>query len=692
MSQADIRARAETLRSQIRQANHEYYVESAPRLSDAEYDALVQELLHIERENPGMATPDSPTRSLEAGLALQNTPFAKVRHLRPMLSLRNAFGMQDIRAWNAREARHVGRTDMGAVHAELKIDGVSLSLRYEQGRIVRAATRGTGETGEDVTHNAATIRDIPATLRADERFPFPPIFEVRGEVFMARSGLARLNAELAAAGEDMKANARNAASGSLRQLDAAVTARRPLSFFAYALAAPEGEQAPVATQSQLMEALQAWGFTVCEHRAVCTNEAAVESFIHHVATLRPTLDYDIDGVVLKVDALPMQDALGYVGREPRWAVAFKWAPPSAESTLRDIVLQVGRTGAITPVGVIEPIEVGGVVVTNVTLHNEDYIRAMDLRIGDRVKVHRAGEVIPELLGVVRDARTGSETPWLFPTACPRCEGVIARPSDSKQERAARHYCENLSCPAQFERLLAHFGSRAAMDIHGLGAEAARGLAESGRVRTVADLFDLTAVEVMGIEGFARVSATKLVESIRSAAKSAPAERVLFALGVPMIGQKVAGVLLTHFGSIDRLVDAGAEEIEAVEGVGPGRAASWIRWVGQAENRRTLDRLRAAGLQFQVSRQTTPAAAAPLAGKTFVVTGTLPTLKRDEAAKMITDAGGKVTGSVTRKTDYLLVGEDAGSKLDKARSLGVAELSEAALLRMLTPAVETQPQH
>jgi DNA ligase (NAD+) len=724
--------RAEHLRAQIRQANHEYYVESAPTLSDAEYDALLDALRRLEASHPELASADSPTRDVGAGLQLRSTPFAKVRHLRPMLSLRNAFDLGEVAAWNTREARGLGREALGPVHAELKIDGVSLSVLYEDGVMVRATTRGSGEVGEDVTHNARTIGDIPARLRSSAEHPVPARFEVRGEVYMTRSGLAAMNARLEAEGEEPRANPRNAASGSLRQLDASVAARRPLHYFAYAVALPEGALPPTRSQDELMRALTAWGFQVCEHRALCHDEAQIERFLTHVErSVRPGLDFDIDGVVLKVDDLEAQEAMGSVGREPRWAIAFKWAPPAAETVLRDIVLQVGRTGAVTPVGVVEPVEVGGVTVTHVTLHNEDYVAAMDLRLGDRVRVHRAGEVIPELLGVVRDARTGKETPWRFPATCPRCEGPIGRAAESEAApsrvtrprlgddgqallradvlipptpseaherpdaffemedvlvpgeapRAAKHRCENLSCPAQLERLLVHFASRAALDIRGLGREVSARMTESGRVSGVADLYDLDVNDLLGLPGFAHTSAQKLIDAI-SASRTAPAERVLFALGVPMIGQKVAELLLGHFRTIDRLLDADAAEIEEVEGVGPLRAEAWSRWSSLPGNRQTLQRLRAAGLQMGSAATPASEREGALSGRTLVITGTLPTLKREDAARRIEGAGGKVTGSVTRRTDYLVVGADAGSKLDKARALGVPLLDEAALLALL----------
>lgn len=665
-----LRAEAESLRKQIAVANHEYYVQDAPTLSDAQYDALMNRLREIEAERPDLRAADSPTHTV--GAPVEKTPFRKVTHIAPMLSLANAFNEADLEAWADREARGVGLPSLGALFCELKIDGLSLELTYENGELVRAATRGNGTVGDDVTVNARTIASIPQRLAGG---PHPAYVAVRGEVYMPRSGFERLNAERAAAGEATFRNPRNAAAGSLRQLDPKVTAQRPLAFFGYSVLQKSG--APlVRSQEQLYQTLDSWGFETCPIRRLCVSIEEVHVFADEVSRTRDKLDFDIDGVVVKVNDVALQNEMGAVGREPRWAIARKWPAEAVETRLIGIDVQVGRTGKLTPVALLEPVEVGGVTVQNATLHNADYIAALGLMIGDHVLITRAGEVIPQVLSVVREKRTGEEREWSFPTTCPTCGESVARDLEAE---AADIYCVNAACPAQIVRRIQHFASRPAMDIRGLGDEVSQRLASAGLVRSVADLYTLTSEKLLGLDGFATVSADNLVQAIATS-KSRPFARVLFGLGIRHVGERVAELLADHFGSVDALAAAEANDIEKVPGVGAVIAQAVRDFMTDEANRNTIERLRAAGVTLEQER-TQVSANGALAGKTVVITGTL-TRPRDEMKRLLKAAGANVTGSVSKKTDILVAGESAGSKLDKARELGVRVMTEADIDELL----------
>jgi DNA ligase (NAD+) len=663
-------ARAAELREAIDRANHEYYALDAPTLSDAEYDRLFRALREIEAAHPELRTPDSPTQRVGAEPASR---LEKTEHLAPMLSLDNAFGEDELRAWETRNARIADEVRAAGYVCEPKIDGLAIALTYEDGVLVKGATRGNGTIGEDVTRNLRTIREIPLRLRADGPPP-PRRFEIRGEVYMSLAGFQALNQRRAAEGQATFANPRNSAAGSLRQLDPAVTASRPLRFFAYALEAEAREPLPFDTQWGLLETLRAWGLPVNPLARPCAGLDEVLAFVHEFEGRRAELDYEVDGAVVKVNPLALHGELGIVGgREPRWAIAYKYAPDLAVTTLLDIRLNVGRTGALNPYAVLDPVEVGGVIVKLATLHNEDDIRRKDLRAGEKVIVKRAGEVIPQVVGPVLEEGQARAEPFSMPDACPACGTPVERP-----EGEAMLYCPNSACPARIYWGLAHFVSRGAMDIRGLGERTIATLLERGMVRDVGDIYTLTEEQLLTLEGFKEKSAQNLLAGIE-ASKQQGLARVLFGLGVRHVGEIAAQTLARHFGSMERLSAASIEEIEAVHTIGHTMAAALHAWLAEPRNQEVVAKLAAAGVKMTEER--TEPAQGPLTGKAFVITGTHPTLTRPQIEEFIQRHGGRVTGSVTKKTDYLVVGEDAGSKLARARELGVAELSEAALLEL-----------
>ncbi|HEX2211431.1 MAG TPA: NAD-dependent DNA ligase LigA [Longimicrobium sp.] len=662
-------ARAAELREAIERANHEYYVLDAPTRSDQEYDRLFRELREIEREHPELRTPDSPTLRVGAEPASR---LEKTEHLAPMLSLDNAFGDDELRAWETRNARIAEEVRTAGYVCEPKIDGLAIALTYEEGVLVKGATRGNGTIGEDVTRNLRTIREIPLRLRADGP-PLPRRMEIRGEVYMSLAGFEQLNQRRAAEGQATFANPRNSAAGSLRQLDPAVTASRPLHFFAYAVEAGR-EPLPFASQWELLETLRAWGLPVNPLARPCADLEAVLAFVHEFEGRRAELDYEVDGAVVKVNPLSLHEELGIVGgREPRWATAYKYAPDLAVTTLRSIELNVGRTGALNPYAVLDPVEVGGVIVKLATLHNEEDIRRKDIRAGEKVIVKRAGEVIPQVVGPVLEEGEERRPPFSMPDVCPSCQTPVERP-----EGEAMLYCPNSACPARIYWGLVHFVSRGAMDIRGLGERTIATLLERGMVRDVGDIYSLTEEQLLSLEGFKEKSAQNLLSGIEASRQQGLA-RVLFGLGVRHVGEIAAQTLARHFGSMDRLMAASVEEIEAVHTIGHTMAAALHAWMAEPRNQEVVQKLKDAGLKL------TEEAAEPVegafTGKTFVVTGTLSTMSRGEAGDFIEKHGGRVAGSVTKKTDYLVVGEDAGSKLARARELGIGELSEADLLAL-----------
>jgi DNA ligase (NAD+) len=667
---ADLERRAEELRRQLHDANYWYHVRDEPQIPDAVYDRLLRELRTLEQEHPELARPDSPTTRVGAEPADQ---FDKVRHLAPMLSLDNAFDADELRAWERRNARISSEVVEAGYMAELKIDGAAVSLLYEDGVLVRGATRGNGWLGEAVTQNLRTIRDIPLQLRDDGVAPIPARFEIRGEVYMTLSGFERLNEERAAEGLPTFANPRNAAAGSLRQLDPRVTAARPLRFFGFQVQGdPElGEPVQARTQAEVLEILQGWGVPVNPHRAACADLEEVVRFATAAEATRGELDYEIDGVVVKVAPLGLWAELGVVGeREPRWAIAYKFAPDLATTRLEAIRINVGRTGSLNPYAVLEPVEIGGAMVRLATLHNFEDVARKDLRQGDMVLVKRAGDVIPQVVGPLTQERTGDEELFHPPDRCPACDTAVERPPGE-----VMLYCPNSSCPARIYWGVVHFVSRGAMDIRGLGERTVQQLLDRELVRDFADLYALTEADLLSLEGFGEVSARNLLASI-DASRSQPLSRLLFALGIRHVGSHAAQVVARAYGTLDALLEASEEELAAIHGIGETTASALTAYLADPRNRELLERLRAAGLEL--AEPVRRAATQPFAGLTFVITGTLPTLSRTEAKAFIEERGGRVAGSVSGKTDYVVVGDDAGSKAERARELGVAQLDEQGL--------------
>jgi len=665
-SGAQAARRVAALRTQIDRANHAYYVEDAPEISDAEYDRLFRELRALEEEHPELQSPDSPTQRVGAPPA---SAFTKHPHLRPMFSLANAFDTEELGDWEARNARLAPAVPTAGYVTEIKIDGAAVSLTYADGALVTGATRGNGVVGEDITSNLRTIPDVPLVLQGTDH---PALMEVRGEVYFPLTSFARLNRQREADGEPPFANPRNAAAGSLRQLDPAITRKRRLRLFAFHVEVISG-RLDFATQWEVLDALESWGFQVEPHRTRCGDLAAVERTVSDYEGQLESLPFEADGVVVKVDRLALHEELGIIGgREPRWAIARKFAPEVAVTRLREIKINVGRTGALNPYAVLEPVEVGGVTVTNATLHNDQLIAHKDIRIGDWVEVVRAGEVIPQILGPIRERRDGTEQPFQMPTACPACGTPTEHPPNEVMQ-----YCPNVSCPGRILEGIVHFASGAAMDIRGLGYERVRQLLDAGLIENVGDLFHLSIDQLVSLDRFASQSATQLVQAI-AASKRQPLSVLLFALGIRHVGKQSAQLLAERFTTMDRLRHASREEISDVAGIGPTIADAVAGFFGDPKNLRLLDSLERAGLSME--EPGTAGTAGPLSGKSYVLTGTLPTLSRSEATKLIEAAGGTVIGSVSKKTHCVVAGESAGSKLDKARSLGIEVIDEATLLR------------
>ena len=662
--------RAAELRALLHQASYEYYILDRPVLSDAEYDRLFRELQTIEREHPDLRTSDSPTMRVGAEPA---SALAKHTHLVPMISLGNAFTETELAEWEERIARLVGDDARRAGYvAELKIDGTAVSLTYEQGVLVMGATRGNGTVGEDVTANLRTLRDIPLRLRGD----VPRLMEIRGEVYMPFSRFEKMNEERVAAGEPVFANPRNSAAGALRQLDPSITAKRPLRFFGYTVAVPQGVTLPFDTQWELLETLGQWGIPVAPGRRCCKSLPEVNEWARDVeARLRAELDFGIDGGVVKVDSLRLQDELGVVGgREPRWAIARKFAPDIAETRLLDIQVNVGRTGSLNPFAVLEAVEIGGTTVRLATLHNFDLIRAKDLRVGDVVQVKRAGDVIPQVIGPVPEKRDAKNPPKKIriPTHCPSCRTRVER-----DEEEVAIYCPNVACPDRQLEAIVHFASRHAMDIRGLSYARIEQLIAASLVHDVADLYALTADDLTALERFAELSAQNLIDAI-AASKAQPLSRLLFGLGIRHVGQTAAQLLARHFGSMDALRRASADDILALRGIGETIALAVVAYFADPSAKALVNKLAAAGLTL--TEPVAVAAGGAFKGMTFVVTGTLPTLSRSQATELIESQGGRVTSGVSKATTFLVVGADAGSKLEKARELGVETIDEEELLR------------
>ena len=653
----------------LNRASHEYYVLDSPTISDAQYDKLFRELQELEREFPECLTPDSPT--LRVGAEVQSQ-LSKHEHLRPMLSLANAFNDEELREWEERLIRLAGDdVAKSGYTAELKIDGTAVALTYENQLFVKGATRGNGAIGEDVTANLRTVRDLP--LRLHESAPKGRI-EVRGEIYFPFDRFEKMNEARVRAGEPVFATPRNSAAGSLRQLDPAITASRPLRFFGYSVAAPDGVELPFETQTELLAAIAEWGVPVAPHRIRAKTLAEVEKWAYELEhKIRGELNFGIDGGVVKVDSLHLQDELGVIGgREPRWAIARKFAPDIAETKLLRIKVNVGRTGALNPYAELEPVEIGGVIVKLATLHNEDLIVSKDLREGDWVQVKRAGDVIPQIIGPIPERRSGSEVVWRMPKNCPVC-GTPA----TREEDESAIYCPNIACPGRQLEGLVHFTSRGAMDIRGLSYARIEQLVGAGLVRDPGDLYAITKDQLLELEGYADKGTDSLIAAIETS-KSQPLQRLLNALGIRHVGSIAAQLLAQHFGTLDAILSASADDILNVRGIGSTIAEGVVAYFSDPAGRALVEKLRSHGLNFAEPRAVI--AGGPLSGKTLVITGTLPTLSRAKATAAIEAAGGRVTGSVSKSTDFLLAGDDAGSKLEKAKSLGVTIIDEADLLR------------
>ncbi|MDP3252678.1 MAG: NAD-dependent DNA ligase LigA [Hydrogenophaga sp.] len=677
-------ARAAELRTKLDYHAHRYYTLDEPEIPDAEYDRLFKELQAIEAAHPELLTPDSPTQRVGSAILKELLP---VRHAVPMLSIRTETDTEATGAvaFDARVRRELKLSESDPpvdYLAELKFDGLAMSLRYEHGVLVRAATRGDGETGEDVTHNVRTIRQIPLRLPAG----VPEVLEVRGEVYMRRDQFDALNERQrqkiagGAKGEKTFVNPRNAAAGAVRQLDSKITRERPLSFFAYSWGEVQGDAEPPATQYDWLMRLKAWGFPVADQTTRCQGADELVAFHRRIGELRDTLPFDIDGVVYKVDSLMLQRQLGFVTREPRWAVAHKYPAQEQLTTVQAIDVQVGRTGKLTPVAKLAPVFVGGVTVTNATLHNELEARRKDVRVGDTVIVRRAGDVIPEVVSVLVDKRVGEPPPFTMPSKCPVCGSDAVR-----EEGEADHRCTGgLFCAAQRKEAILHFAHRRAVDVEGLGDKLVEQLVDNGVVKTLPDLYRLGLTSLLALERMAEKSAQNILAALEKS-KQTTLPRFLFGLGIRHVGEATAKELARHFGQLDRIMDASVEALSEVSDVGPVVAQSIHTFFEQPHNREVVEQLRACGFTWE---EVEPAERAPqpLAGKTFVLTGTFPTLSRDQAKDLLEAAGAKVAGSVSKKTDYVVAGAEAGSKLERAQALGVAVIDEPAMLAMLpTPA-------
>ena len=677
MNRSQALKRISELRDLIEYHNRRYYQLDDPEISDYEYDKLMRELADLEERFPDINRTASPTQRVGAS-PLEK--FGTVTHLTPMLSLGNAFSEEEISEFNERIKRLLGDKAEPDFVAEPKIDGVAVNLIYEKGVFLVGATRGDGLTGEDVTQNLRTIRILPLKMRPRERDGIPERIEIRGEVYLEKEAFRKLNERRVEQGESAFANPRNAAAGSLRQLDPRITAKRPLRIFCYGVGSVEGKS--FTTHWDTLKTLGDWGFPTNPDIQLARDVQDCVGYYHHIESIREKLPYEIDGIVLKVNSLSLQDRLGMVSRSPRWAVAVKFAPTQATTIVEDIVIGVGRTGVLTPVAVMKPVQVGGVTVSRATLHNEDEIAKKDVRIGDTVIVQRAGDVIPEVVKVVEGRRTGKETPFRMPDKCPVCGSKVVR-----LEGEVAHRCIDLACPAQIRENIRHFVSRGGMDIEGLGDKIVSQLLDAGLIRDPADLYAITKEQLLKLERFADKSAENLIAAI-ARSKHPPLERLLFALGIRHVGEYVAKILARKFGNVGKIETASQEELTAIDGIGPTIAESIFKFSHEPHNLNILRKLEQADVRPVVEKQATSTA---LAGKTFVFTGSLKGLSREKAKELVVSLGGTATSTVSKKTDYVVAGEDPGSKFDKAKSLGVAILDEEGFLKLIREAEEKQPE-
>ncbi len=709
MTRSEANQRHAELARQIRAHDHAYYVLAKPAISDQEYDRLYRELLELERQFPELVTPDSPSQRV-GGRPL--TEFKPVPHRTPMLSLDNTYSREEVREFVARVQRLLPNETLDWI-VEPKVDGVAVNLRYEQGRLTIGATRGDGTTGDDITANLRTIRSVPLklnpggmrsltavsaqagaasdskekplldTLFRDAVEAVPSILEVRGEVYLTRVGFARLNAERASAGEEPFANPRNAAAGSLKQLDPRMVAKRPLDTVIYGLGLVEGAHGGrLEKHEEVLAWLKSLGFKTPEKMWHCHSVEDLVRAIEELDQVRHEFAYETDGAVIKLNCFALRERVGFTSKAPRWAMAYKYAAEQAETKLKAITVQVGRTGALTPVAELEPVFLAGSTISRATLHNEDELRRKDIRVGDTVIIEKAGEVIPAVVGVVLARRSGGEAPFKFPTTCPECNSAISRAAGATADDAGVVWrCTNPDCPAQVRGRIEHWCSRGAMDLEGGGEVLVAQLVRNGLVRDVADLYTLTLEQLAALDRMGEKSARNFLAGV-AASKQRDLWRLLFGLGILHVGAGVAKSLGRSFASLDEVRAATLEQLSEIEDIGGVIAQSVVQWFGQSRNQNLIERLRAAGLNFRSALYDPGAALKPLTGKTFVLTGTLPSLTREEATAKIESLGGKVSGSVSKKTDYVLAGADAGSKLDKAQKLGVKIIDEAEFLKIL----------
>ena len=666
----NIQDEIESLREEIRHHEYRYYVLDDPEISDAEFDRLINALKKLEAEHPDHITPDSPTQRV-GGKPREG--FVKVAHSIPMLSLDNAYSEEELRSWERRVHELAGRKDIEYV-CELKLDGMSLALRYEAGRLLRGITRGDGSTGEDVTSNVRTVRSVPLSVSSEKlkKAGIPADFEARGEMLMPIASFKRMNDEREKQGLSLFANPRNATAGTVRQLEPGITAQRRLDYFAYMLIS--GGRNLFDQHWQALNALENAGFKVNPRRALATNFDELWNFIAEWEKKRETLPYEIDGVVIKVNSTALHRQLGFTGKAPRWAIAYKYAARAGITQIEGIHVQVGRTGKLTPVAELKPVPIGGTTVSRATLHNMDEIERLGVKIGDWVEVERGGDVIPKVTRVLEDKEhPRGRKSFVMPERCPVCGGHVVR-----AEGEADHRCVNQKCPAKLRETILHFASRGVMNIDGMGDALVNQLTERRMVKDVADIYKLTKADLLKLERMGDKSAQNVLNEIERS-KKLPLERVIYGLGIRFVGERTAQFLAEHFGNMEDLVKAGEEELQQVEEVGPRIAKSIVEFFAEPKNRELVDELRAAGLTLKGKKKER---GTKLAGKTFVLTGTLANYSRDEAKKMIEDAGGKVAGSVSKKTDYVVAGSDAGSKLDKAKELGVDVIGESELQRLI----------
>jgi DNA ligase (NAD+) len=665
----DVAKKIEALREKIRHHEYLYYVLDSPEISDTDFDHLMKELQQLESDHPALITPDSPTQRV-GGKPREG--FVKVRHSSPMLSLDNTYNEEELRAWERRVHELTGRKDVDYV-CELKLDGMSLSLGYDDGQLARGITRGDGTVGEDVTLNVRTVRSVPLSIPKErlKKAVIPADFEVRGELLMPTAAFKKLNEERERKGLATFANPRNFTAGTVRQLDSSITAQRRLDFFGYSLL--ENGRTYCDRHSKTLDALEAAGFKVNPHRKLVHSMEEVWVFIREWEGKRESLPYEIDGIVVKVDRVALQDELGFTGKAPRWAIAYKYAARAGITKLEDIRVQVGRTGKLTPVAMLSPVSIGGTTVRNATLHNMDEIARLGVKIGDWVQVERGGDVIPKVAKVIEDKDHPRGTrEFEMPEKCPVCGTKVVR-----TEGEVDYRCVNANCPAKLRETILHFASRGVMNIDGMGEALVTQLTERGLVKNVADIYKLTKADLLSLERFADKSAQNIINEIEGS-KKLPLERVIYGLGIRFVGERTAQFLAEHFGSMEALEQASVEELQNVNEVGPRIAESIVEFFSIAANRKLVERLREAGLTLSREKKQR---GTKLAGKTFVLTGALKKYTRDEAKKMIEDAGGKVTGSVSKKTDYVVAGADAGSKLDKANHLGVAVIDEKEMEKL-----------